>query len=165
MRHSTGRMESPRSTWLALSFFLAIGTITFADPAQAADTSGPWECSGYQGDAHTRCLQAFIEIQREKISKLEAEVQLQQGRMGQLKDQVDWQASATADLQRQMAEQSSSVTYGYVTPGAGLYLYPPVGVGLYFGRPWAYGAPFSVRPHFWGPRYYRPYFGHWHRRW
>ena len=148
---------------LVLSIALGLATALPAFPV-LAETSGPWECSNYTGDAHTRCLQAYIEIQREKISKLEAELQLQQGKMGQLKDQADRQASATADLQRQMSEQSSSVTYSYVTPGAGLYLYPPgFGLGLYLGRPWIYGPYY--RPYFWGPRYYRPYYGRWHRRW
>lgn len=142
---------------------LCIAFLAF--PAHAAETSGPWECSNYTGDAHTRCLQAFIEIQREKISKLEADVRLQQGTVGQLKDQADRQSAATADLQRQMAEQSSPVsTYGYVAPGL-LYGYPSVGFGLYLGRPWLYGSPFYGRPYAWGPRYYRPYFGRWHRRW
>ncbi len=163
MRYSTGRMESPRHLVLALAVGLAAAVL--ASPALAGESSGPWECSNYTGDAHTRCLQAFIEIQRDKISKLEAELQLQQGKMGQLKEQVDRQASATADLQRQLSEQSSSVTYSYVTPGAGLYLYPPVGFGLYLGRPWIYGPPYYSRPYFWGPPYYRPYFGRWHRRW
>ena len=132
---------------------------------QAADTSGPWECSNYAGDAHTRCLQAFIEIQREKISKLEAEVQLQQSTLGQLKDQANRQSAMTAELQRQMTDQSSSVSsYSYVAPGL-LYGYPSVGFGLYLGRPWLYGSAFYGRPYAWGPRYYRPYFGRWHRRW
>jgi hypothetical protein len=157
--------KQTKAAWyrLACLAFMIAGSL-FAFPAFADDKSGPWECSNYSGDAHTRCLQAFIEIQREKISKLEAEIQLQQGKMGQLKDQVDRQASATADLQRQLSEQPP-VNYSYVTPGAGLYLYPPVGLGLYFGRPWVYGPPYYSRPLFWGPRYYRPYFGRWHRRW
>jgi hypothetical protein len=130
-----------------------------------ADSSGPWECSSYAGDAHTRCLQAFIEIQREKISKLEADVQLQQNTVGQLKEQADRQNAMTADLQRRMSEQSSSLpAYGYVAPGL-LYGYPSVGFGLYLGRPWPYGSPFYGRPYAWGPRYYRPYFGRWHRHW
>ncbi len=147
------------------SVLLGVCTLLPAFAVQAADSSGPWECSNYSGDAHTRCLQAFIDIQREKISKLEAEVRVQQSTVGQLKDQADRQSAATADLQRQMSEQSSSVsTYGYVAPGL-LYGYPSVGFGLYLGRPWLYGSPFYGRPFGWGPRYYRPYFGRWHRRW
>ena len=163
VRLTTARMESPRQ-WFT-SAALGLSVVLFTLPVHAADSSGPWECSNYTGDAHTRCLQAFIEIQREKISKLEAEVHAQQNAVGQLKEQADRQSAATADLQRQMAEQSSSVsTYNYVAPGL-LYGYPSVGFGLYLGRPWLYGSPFYGRPYGWGPRYYRPYYGRWHRRW
>ncbi len=163
VRLATSRTGLPRRWFSSLIFGLCTGLLVF--PAHAAESSGPWECSNYSGDAHTRCLQAFIEIQREKISKLEAEVHLQQGTVGQLKDQADRQRAMTADLQRQMSEQFSSVsTYGYVSPGL-LYGYPSVGFGLYLGRPWLYGSPFYGRPYAWGPRYYRPYFGRWHRRW
>ncbi|MBI4001143.1 MAG: hypothetical protein HY348_05100 [Nitrospira defluvii] len=157
------RMGFPQ--WCGSSLMFGLCTVLPVFPVHAADSSGPWECSNYTGDAHTRCLQAFIEIQREKILKLEAEVHLQQGTVGQLKDQADRQSAMTADLQRQMSEQSSSVsTYGYAAPGL-LYGYPSVGFGLYLGRPWLYGSPFYGRPYAWGPRYYRPYFGRWHRRW
>ena len=143
---------SPRAVLLAL-------------PAYAAESTSPWECSNYSGEAHTRCLQAFIEIQREKISKLEAEVQLHQGAVGQLKDQVDRQQAMSADLQRQMNERPS-----YAAPLAPpydypLYSYPSVGFGLYLGRPFLFGSPFYDRPYAWGARYYRPYYGRWHRRW
>ena len=167
VRRTTHRLESPRQRFTA--FALGLGALLFALPVSGAESSGPWECSNYTGDAHTRCLQAFIEIQREKISKLEAEVQLQQSTVGQLKDQADRQNAMTADLQRQMAQQSPAPsTYTYVSPGIApglLYGYPSVGFGLYLGRPWMYGSPFYGRPYAWGPRYYRPYSGRWHRRW
>lgn len=162
-RFTTDRMESPRQWFTSVA--LGLSAILFALPAHATESSGPWECSNYSGDAHTRCLQAFIEIQREKISKLEAEVRVQQSAVGQLQDQANRQNAMTADLQRQMAQQSSSVSgYSYVAPGL-LYGYPSVGFGLYLGRPWLYGSPFYGRPYAWGPRYYRPYYGRWHRRW
>ncbi len=167
VRRTTHRLESPRQRFTA--FALGLGALLFALPVSGAESSGPWECSNYTGDAHTRCLQAFIEIQREKISKLEAEVQLQQSTVGQLKDQADRQNAMTADLQRQMAQQSSAPsTYTYVSHGIApglLYGYPSVGFGLYLGRPWIYGSPFYGRPYAWGPRYYRPYSGRWHHRW
>ncbi len=167
VRLRTHRLESPRQ-WCA-SMAMGLSAVLFVSPVHAADTSGPWECSNYTGDAHTRCLQAFIEIQREKISKLEAEVHLQQSTVGQLKDQADRQSAMTSDLQRQLTEQSSSApSYTYVAPGIAprlLYGYPSVGFGLYLGRPWIYGSPFYARPYAWGPRYYRPYYGRWHRRW
>jgi hypothetical protein len=130
-------------------------------PARAAAPQVPWECSNYEGDAQTRCLNTFIESQREKIGQLEGQLQAQQGTVGQLKDQVDRQAAATADLQRQLSDRpaTSIVPAPYLYPYA--YSYPPgIGIGLYLGRPWIYGPPYYYRP-FWGPRYYR----HWgHRR-
>ncbi len=160
---TTDRLESPRQWFISIAFGLS--ALLVALPVQAAESSSPWECSNYTGDAHTRCLQALIEIQREKISKLEAETRLQQSTVGQLKDQADRQSAMTADLQRQMADQSSSVsTYNSIAPGL-RYGYPSVGFGLYLGRPWLYGSPFYGRPYAWGPRYYRPYYGRWHRRW
>mgnify|MGYP000853935240 CR=1 FL=1 len=167
VRLTTHRLESPRQ-WFP-SLVMGLSAVLFVLPAFGAESSGPWECSNYTVNAHTRCLQDFIEIQREKISKLEAEVHLQQSTVGQLKDQADRQNAMTADLQRQMAQQSSAPsTYAYVSPGIApglLYGYPSVGFGLYLGRPWIYGSPFYSRPYAWGPRYYRPYYGRWHRRW
>ena len=161
VRRMTNLFRSPRH-W-ATSITLGLSAVLLALPAYAADSPGPWECSGYTGDAHTRCLQAFIDIQRDKISQLEADVRSQQRAVGQLKEQADRQKATTADLQRQMAEQSSSAaTYNYISPGL-LYGYPSVGFGLYLGRPWLYGSPFYGRPFGWGSRYYRPYYGRWHR--
>lgn len=163
VRPTIHRWVSPRQRFASLSMGLSL--LLFATLVHAADSSGPWECSNYTGDAHTRCLQAYIEIQREKISKLEAEVQLHQSTVGQLQDQANRQNAMTADLQRQMAQQSSSMsTYSNVAPGL-LYGYPSVGFGLYLGRPWLYGSPFYGHPYAWGSRFYRPYYGRWHRRW
>ena len=163
MRLPTRRRRVSVPYQWCIPVLLAAGTI-ISSPVQAAE-NGPWECSTYTGEAHARCLQAMIEIQREKISKLEAEVQVQQSTASQLRDQADRQKAMAADLQRQMSEQSSSIRpYSYVAPGL-LYGYPSVGFGLYLGRPWLYGSPYYGRPYAWGPRYYRPYFGPWHRHW
>jgi hypothetical protein len=134
-------------------------------PGWASESAGPWECSGYSGDAHTRCLQAFIEVQREKISKLEGELKAQQGSVNELKERVDRQSAATADLERHLSERS------YTVPQTQLYYYPPAGIGLYLGSPWYYGPPYWYRPYlgprFFGPRFYfgARYFGHCRRCW
>jgi len=124
----------------------------------------PWECSNYGEEAQTRCLNAFIEHQREQIDKLEAQLQAQRDTVGQLKGQIDRQAAATADLQQQFSQRPSTPVvpppYGYGYPYAYTYAYPPIGLGLYLGRPWIYGPPFYYHP-FWGPRFY----GRWGRRW
>jgi len=149
---------------IRLSLFTLIGIALFALPAQAANQQVPWECSNYSEDAQTRCLNAFIEQQREQIGKLEGQLQAQQDMMGQLRGQADRQAAATAQLQQQLAQPpvtTSVVPVPYAYPYA--YAYPPVGIGLYFGRPWLYGPGFYGyygRP-FWGPRFY----GHRGRHW
>ena len=79
----SGRLGFPHQWCISVVF--VFGSIFSFSTVQAAE-SGPWECSNYTGDAHARCLQAMIEIQREKISKLEAEVQVQQSTASHLKD-------------------------------------------------------------------------------
>ena len=152
------------SKWIRLSLFTLIGIALFFLSAHAANQQVPWECSNYSENAQTRCLNAFIEQQREQIGKLEGQLQAQQDMMGQLRGQADRQAAATAQLQQQLAQPpvtTSVVPVPYAYPYA--YAYPPVGIGLYFGRPWLYGPGFYGyygRP-FWGPRFY----GHRGRHW
>ena len=117
-------------------------------PAQASESQTPWECSSYTGDAHTRCLEAFAESQRDQIAALQGKLQAQQETVNLLKDQLDRQASTSAELQRQLAQPPAVVQA--VPP---LYAYPPVGLGLYFGHPWTYGLPYYYRPYVYGPRY------------
>lgn len=152
-----GRNRSAGFTALIGIVFACSGGI-----ALAGESTGPWECSGYNGDAHTRCLQAFIEVQRGKISTLEGELKSQQGSVNQLKEQADRQSAATADLQRQLSETSHAAAAAPFQ----FYSYPPAGVGLYLGSPWYYGSSYFYRPYFgprvfFGPRYFGPrYFRH-----
>jgi hypothetical protein len=140
-------------------------------PAQAGGGAIPWECTGYEGAAQTRCLQAYIEVQREKIGKLEEELRDQQGALGRLRDQVDRQAAATADLQRSLEDRPpvvapglySAVPFGYSYYGYASVV-PPIGFGVYIGRPWLHGPSF-YRPYFWGPPYFAPRYRYWERRW
>jgi septal ring factor EnvC (AmiA/AmiB activator) len=136
---------------------LAAGMVLFTVSSHAASPQVPWECSNYGEEAQTRCLNAFIEHQREQIDKLEGELQAQRETVGQLKGQIDRQSGATADLQQQLSQSPTTVV---PTPYAYTYAYPPVGLGLYLGRPWIYGPPYYYHP-YWGPRFY----GRWGRRW
>ncbi len=128
--------------------------------AHAENQPVPWECSTYEGEAQTRCLNTFIELQREEIGKLKGQLQAQQGTVEQLKQQNDRQAAATADMQRQLAAPPAIIPAAPYS--AYTYVYPPaVGLGLYLGRPGFYGYPYYYGPHiYWGPRHYR----HWGRR-
>lgn len=141
--------------WQRLLLGAVIACFLLPSAVKAANPSVPWECSTYEGDAQTRCLNAFIELQRDKIEQLEGQLQSQQGTMGQLKDQVERQAAATADLQRQLRDHP--MTTIAPSPYSYMYVYPPAsGLGFYFGRPWIYGPP-----HFYGPPRRQGYYRHW----
>lgn len=133
-------------------------------PVMAADEqAGPWECSGYTGEAHQRCVKAYIELQQDKISKLEAELRRQQSSVSELRDQVDRQRATTADLERRLSDRATTNRL-YAPPLTPFYSYsysyPPAGLGLYFGSPWYYGPPYLYRP--FGPNFYfgTRHFGH-----
>lgn len=164
----SGRRRRGAFALWGLSAWLLFGVTS----VQAGEGSIPWECTGYEGPAQTRCLQAYIEVQREKIGKLEEELRDQQGALGRLRDQVDRQAAATADLQRSLEDRPPVVSpgpYGYVPFGYAYYGYasvvPPIGFGLYIGRPWLYGPSSFYRPYLWGPPYFGPRYRYWGRRW
>lgn len=159
MALQTTVMAPPKIQHVAQSLLIAgtaaAAVLFSAAWAHAESQPVPWECSTYEGEAQTRCLNTFIELQREEIGKLKGQLQAQQGAVEQLKQQSDRQAAATADMQRQLATPPTIVpslpysTYAYVYP-------PAVGLGLYLGRPGFYGYPYFYRPHiYWGPRHYR----------
>lgn len=149
-----------RHIWLhtvVLTSSLTMVLLSAALPARAASLQVPWECSSYEGDAQTRCLNGFIELQREKIGQLEGQLRAQEEAVSQLKSRADRHAAATAELQRQLSDQPA--TTFVPAPYPFTYYYPPgIGLGLSLGRPWIYGSPYYYGPH-WGPRYYR-YWGH-----
>ena len=132
---------------------IGIGMLLAGLPAQASESQSTWECSSYTGTAHTRCLEAFVESQRDQIATLQGKMQAQQETVDHLKGQIDRQASTSADLQRQLTQPPAVVQT--VPP---LYVYPPVGLGLYLGRPWIYGQPYFYGPYIYGPRFYGPRF-------
>ncbi|MGE3152358.1 MAG: hypothetical protein AB7G48_15105 [Nitrospiraceae bacterium] len=150
-----------------------VGWLVFSTlPADAGDGSIPWECTGYEGAAQTRCLRAYIEVQRDKIAELEGQLRDQRGALGRLADQVDRQAEATADLQRSLDHRPPVVVpgaYGYAPFGSTYYgsasVIPPIGFGLYIGRPWLYGPSSFYRPYLWRPPYFGPRYRNWDRRW
>ena len=159
--HVFHRLDSARKTaglWPRL-LIGAIGTgmVLAGLPAYASESQTPWECSSYTGDAHTRCVEAFAESQRDQIAALQGKLQAQQETVNLLKDQLDRQASTSADLQRQLAQPPAVVQAVPL-----LYAYPTVGLGLYLDRPWIYGQPYFYRPYVYGPRHG---YGHRGRRW
>lgn len=138
----------------------SLACVLFPFPSIAETLQVPWECSNYTGDAQTRCVNAFMEAQQNKIAELEGKLQAQEGTVSQLKSQLDRQTTATTDLQRQLAERpnTSIVPIPYSNPYS--YGYPlGLGFGLNFGGAGIYTSPY-YRP-FWGPRHY----GYWGYLW
>jgi uncharacterized coiled-coil protein SlyX len=137
---------------LVLIGAIGMGLLLAGPPGgYASEPQTTWECSSYAGDAHTRCLEAFAESQRDQIAALQEKMQAQQETILQLKDQLDRQTSRSADLQRRLEQPPAVVQtvpapyfYPHFYPP---YVYPPVGLGLYFGHSWTYGPPFFYRPY------------------
>ncbi|MDF0644350.1 MAG: hypothetical protein P0111_09975 [Nitrospira sp.] len=139
-------------------FAWILGMVLTAAASYAADASVPWECSSYSEQAQARCMNAFIEEQREQIQKLEGQLQAEREAVAGLKSQVERQAAATSDLQQQLSQRQT--TSLVPAPYTYTYAFPPVGLGFYLGRPWIYGPPYYYHP-YWGPRFY----GRWGRSW
>jgi len=88
---------------------IGIGMLLTGLPAQASESQTPWECSSYTGDAHTRCVEAFKELQRDQIAALQEKMKAQEETVNRLKAQLDRQASTSSDLQRQLAQRHAVV--------------------------------------------------------
>ena len=165
MNKGTFHIRLPLRSIATASVILALA----ASPSGAETLQVPWECSNYEGETQTRCVNTFLEAQQKKIAELEGKLQAQQNTVTQLKDQLDRQASATSDLQRQLTERSTisvaPYSYSYPSPYPYSYGYAPalglgLGFGLQFGSTGFYAAPYYSRP-FWGHRHY----GYWGHRW
>lgn len=159
MARQTTVMAPPQPQHFTQSILIAgaaaAALLLAAGMAHAENQPVPWECSTYEGEAQTRCVNTFIELQREEIGKLKGQLQAQQSILEQLKQQSDRQATTTEGMQRQIAAPPTIIAAAPYSAYA--YVYPPaIGLGLYLGRPGFYGYPYYYRPHiYWGPRYYR----------
>jgi hypothetical protein len=149
-------LQLPVARTLIQTSSFAIILLLNSYPSRAETPSIPWECSTYNGDAQTRCLNTLIELQREKIGQLEGQLRAQEGTVSRLKDQVNQQTALTTDLQRRLSDQPAMrITPTFYPPAPYLNFYPPtLGFGVQFGSPWAYG-PFHLHGPFWGQPYYR----------
>ena len=151
LRHSVARACIQAGS---LTFLLLLTTF----PSRADTPSVPWECSTYNGEAQTRCLNTLIELQREKIGQLEGQLRAQEGTVNRLKDQVDRQAAVTHDLQQRLSDQptvSLAPTF-YPFPFSPQLYSPGLGFGIHFGSPWGYGPL-----HLHGPLWRHPYYRSW----
>lgn len=148
------------STWWK-GLIPACGLLLCLSSAQAIaqDTAVPWECSQYTGAAQTRCMHTLLELQEEKIAKLEEQLKTQEGTVNELKEKMDRQ-EALARRQAQADKQDPRYppppyvpayaypygpSYGYAqVPPIGIYLQPPWRSPRYYGFGpgyWGYGPP------------------------
>ena len=155
--HRNSSRKIPGLSLWVLMGAIGIGILLAGVPTHAIEPQAPWECSSYTGDAHTRCVETFIETQRDQIAALQGKLQAQQEIVSQLKNQLDRQSSANADLQRQLSRPPAVVQT--VPP---YYAYPPLGLSLSFGSPSIYGSPFYYPPYYFGPHFYG---SRWSYRW
>ena len=138
----------------ALVYGVGVGFFLGDISAFAKETKVPWECSEYSGDAQTRCMNTLMELQQEKIARLEEQLKAQEGTVNNLKAKMDHQ-EALALREAQALKQDPryppppyvsayALPYGYASPPIGIYLQPPWRYPRYYG----YGPRFG--PGYWG---------------
>ncbi len=142
----------------SLSGLCILGMMFWSVSAGAADQAVPWECTGFAGEAQSRCTRTFTELRQEKIAKLEQELKFQEQKNQQIQQQLSQQASTAAKLERKLTRKRSR---WYNSPS--VQIYPPLGLGLRFGR----GRFFGGSLFYGNPRYYgRSFYGrHGYRSW
>ncbi len=142
----------------SLGSFCALVVMLCALPADAAGPIIPWECTGFAGEAQSRCVRTFADLQQEKIATLERDLEVQQRTVQQLQNQVARQASATVDLERKLTRKRFR---WYGSPF--VQIYPPLGLTLGFGRDkYFWGSLFYGTSHYYGSGFYGHGHGHGH---
>ena len=171
--------------WHRLALFIVIGNLlAISGTAQARGFGSPDECQAYSGDAHVKCLYAYIEAQQKRLAQIEDAIHGQSGDVDQLRPQVDRQAALPQEIPQSVTglTQASAYSYPSVAPGYayagygyrgvpygypaygaafGLSLYPGLGLSLGFGGPGYYGRPFFAPRYIYrSPGFFRPRFSY-----
>ncbi len=143
----------------SFSGLCVLGMVFWSVSSSAAEQAVPWECTGFTGEAQSRCTRTFTELRQEKIAKLEKELEFQKQKTQQYQQQLAQQASTTAKLERKLSRKRSR---WYNSPS--LHVFPPLSLGLHFGRDRFFGGSlFYGNPRYYGPRFYRHGYRRWHR--
>lgn len=171
--------------WHRLAVVIIVGSLlTVTGTVHAQGFGSPGECQAYTGDAHVKCLYAYIEAQQRRLAQIEEAIHGQMGDVDQLGQQVDRQAALPQEIPQSVTDPTQSsaysyppvapgyayagygypgVPYGYPAYGAafGLSLYPGLGLSLGFGGPGYYGRPlFAPRYIYRLPGFFRPRFSY-----
>ncbi|MDR4495679.1 MAG: hypothetical protein AB7P17_15205 [Nitrospirales bacterium] len=153
-RHHSGC--TARSRWKMWIGGAGLGLVVSAMPVAAAEPSVPWECSEYSGEAQTRCMNTLLELQQEKIAKLEEQLKAQEGTVNELKEKMDRQeAEARREAKKAYKQDPRWPPPPYVpayepsySPAYGYAPIPPI--GIYLGNPWRYPRYYGYGPGYWG---------------
>lgn len=151
------------ATWV-FSFIFAcgvgVGLLLSSVPAIAQEPDVPWECSGYSGEAQTRCIKTLLELQQEKMAKLEEQLKAQERTLNDLKEKMERQEAVTGRDAQAYQQDSGYPRVPYVPayaypygPSYGYGQVPPI--GIYVQPPWRYPRYYGYGPGYWG----RPGFG------
>lgn len=146
----------PCAGWKIWVSGTGLGLLMNVMPVWAEGPPVPWECSEYSNEAQARCMQTLLELQQEKIAKLEEQLKVQEGTVSELKEKMDRQeANARREAKRaykgdprwppppyvRAYEPSYAPAYGYAPV-------PPI--GIYLGSPWRYPRYYGYGPGYWG---------------
>ena len=146
--------RTSRSIWWLSSVFacgVGLGMLVSAASAGAQDPDVPWECSQYSPEAQARCMKTLLELQQEKIARLEGQLKAQEGTVNELKEKMDRQ-EASARRAAQASAQDPLYSPPYVPAYASPYGYTPMPpIGIYLHPPWRYPRYYGYGPGYWGP--------------
>jgi hypothetical protein len=118
--------------------------------ARAQDSNVPWECSEYSGEAQTRCMKTLLELQQDKIAKLEERLKAQEGTVNELKNKMDRQEDLARREARSDKQYPPYPAFAYAPHYGYAPFTPPL--GIYLGTPWRYPRYYyGYGPGFWGP--------------
>ena len=149
--------RSSRVTWWLSSVFacgVGLGMLVSAASAGAQDPDVPWECSQYSPEAQARCMKTLLELQQEKIARLEGQLKAQEGTVNELKEKMDRQ-EAVARHEAQTSKQDPRYppppyVPAYAPPYAPAYGYVPApSIGVYIQPPWRYPRYYGYGPGYW----------------
>ena len=172
--------------WHRLAVAIVAGSLlTATGVLQAQGFGSPDECQSYTGDAHVKCLYAYIEAQQKRLAQIEGTIHRQMGDVDRMMtQQSDPQVAQPPDIPQSVVDPTQApvysyppvapgyayagygypgVPYGYPAYGAafGLSVYPGLGLSLGFGGPGYYGRPFFAPRYIYrAPGFFRPRFSY-----
>ena len=144
--------RTSRSTWWLSSVFacgVGLGLVMSGPYALAQQPDVPWECSEYSPEAQARCMKTLLELQQEKITRLEEQLKAREGTVNELKEKMNRQ-EAVSQREAQIDKRYPGYPPPYVPAYAFPYGYAPLPpIGVYLQPPWRGSRYYSYGPGYW----------------